>query len=116
MQKRLKMEVTSIPKGATNLEAKVVNDKVFVYFDYEVDQSYLEEMKGSKEWLDKYFPVVHASSLFMQDKILRHKPESLNQVLFKKRVEDAINSGLENFRAQRMDASIGEDGHLTDGR
>ncbi len=72
----------------------------------------LEEIKGTKEWLDKYFPIVKASSLSLSDKFLQYKPNTKRQKIFKERVIYAINSGLEDFRAQSMDPAIGEDGNI----
>lgn len=71
-----------------------------------------EDIKGTKEWLEKYFPIVRASELSLEDDFLKHEPETYNQREFKNRLIKAIKTGLRDFRAQRMDASFEEGGNI----
>lgn len=75
-------------------------------------RSIKEEIKGTQEYIEKYFPVVKASILSLEDPFLKHEAETENQIKFKKMLEDAIKSGLSDFRAQRMDPSLDEDGNI----
>ena len=68
--------------------------------------------KNTQEYLEEYFPVVKASTLSLKDDFLKHKPESVAQRLFKRRLIRAIRSGLSDFRAQRMDPSFDESGQI----
>lgn len=72
----------------------------------------LEEVKGSREYIEKYFPIARASTLSLKDDFLKHKPQTDNQREFKKRLVLAIKSGLSDFRAQRMDPSFDEEGNI----
>ena len=71
-----------------------------------------EEVKGTQEYLEKYFPVVKASTLSLEDEFLKYEPETDLQSKFKERLTKAIESGLSDFRAQRMDPTLGEDGKI----
>lgn len=72
----------------------------------------LEEIKGTQEWLDKYFPIVRASTLSLEDEFLKHNPTSERQKETKKEIISAIESGLCDFRAQRMDPTLDENGNI----
>lgn len=71
-----------------------------------------EETKGTQEYIEKYFPIVKASSLSLEDEFLKHIAQTDNQRNFKKMIENAIKSGLQDFRAQRMDVSFDEEGNI----
>ena len=115
MEKRIVKEI-KIPKGAKNIEARVINGKPYVSYEYYFDpiahKEVFEEIKGTSEWLDKYFPIVHAGALSLDDVIFKHKPQTINQAFFKKRFEIAYNMGLYNFRAQAMDPSLDENDNI----
>lgn len=116
MEKTAKQTI-SLPKEAKNIRTDIVGTDIEISYDMEVNEPQsqevsLEETKGTKEWLDKYFPVVHASTLSMNDEILKHEPETENQADVKERIVKAIKSGLQDFRAQRMDPSLDEDGNI----
>lgn len=114
MEKRIKQEI-QIPKGAKNVDVRMINGKPYVMYDFYFDHSFkeaMEEIKGTNEWLDKYFPVVHAGTISLDDEIFKHKPETVNQVIFKKRLEHALNMNIYNFRAQVMDPSLDKDGNI----
>ena len=72
----------------------------------------LEEIKGTQEYIDKYFPIVKASTLSLKDEFLKHEPETEEQREFKNALISAIKSGLSDFRAQRMDACFDEEGNI----
>lgn len=72
----------------------------------------LEEIKGTQEWLDKYFPIVRASTLSLEDEFLKHEPTSKSQKKTKEEIISAIKSGLCDFRAQRMDSTLDENDNL----
>lgn len=76
------------------------------------EETYKEEIKGTQEYIEKYFPIVKASTLSLEDEFLTHIPETESQVMFKERLIRAIESGLSDFRAQRMDASFDEEGRI----
>lgn len=84
-----KLEVFSIPEGVN-----------------------LEEIKGTQEYIEKYFPIAKASTLSLEDEFLKHEPETEEQKKFKKALISAIKSGLSDFRAQRMDACFDEEGNI----
>lgn len=90
-----KIEIFSIPEYLQNHE-----------------ENNQEEIKGTQEYIEKYFPIVRASSLSLEDKFLKHKPETKRQERFKKQLISAIKSGLSDFRAQRMDACFDEEGNI----
>lgn len=72
----------------------------------------LEEVKGTQEYIKKYFPIVRASTLSFEDEFLKHEPETIWQRNFKNALISAIESGLSDFRAQRMDACFDEEGDI----
>lgn len=72
----------------------------------------LEEIKGTQEYIDKYFPIAKASTLSLEDEFLKHEPETEEQRKFKNSLISAIKSGLSDFRAQRMDACFDEEGNI----
>ena len=115
MEKKQFRQEVQIPKGAKNVEFRMIDGKPYVVFDVYFNQSHkeiLEEIKGTNEWLDKYFPVVHAGTITLDDEIFKHKPETVKQAFFKKRLEHALNMNIYNFRAQAMDPSLDENGNI----
>lgn len=72
----------------------------------------LEEIKGTQEYIEKYFPIAKASTLSLEDEFLKHEPETNQQTRFKNALISAIKSGLSDFRAQRMDACFDEEGNI----
>ena len=84
-----KIEIFSIPKGLNQ-----------------------EEIKGTQEYIEKYFPIAKASTLSLKDEFLKHEPETEEQRKFKNALISAIKSGLSDFRAQRMDACFDEEGNI----
>ena len=72
----------------------------------------LEEIKGTQEYIEKYFPIVKASSLSLNDEFLKYEPQTEKQTRFKNALTSAIKSGLSDFRAQRMDACLDEEGNI----
>ncbi len=108
---------TLYPDEVENLRTRVIGKEVEVSYEIEVNEPQNqetgpEEIKGTKEWLDKYFPVVQASELSLDDEILKHEPETERQKDFKERMIKAIKSGLQDFRAPIMDPSLDEDGNI----
>lgn len=71
-----------------------------------------EEIKGTQEYIEKYFPIAKASTLSLEDEFLKHEPETNQQTRFKNALISAIESGLSDFRAQRMDACFDEKGNI----
>ncbi len=71
-----------------------------------------EEIKGTQEYIEKYFPIVRASELSFNDEFLNHRPINSTQRRLKRALITAIGSGLSDFRAQRMDACLDEDGNI----
>lgn len=97
-----------IPKGASNIRVEILEEEGKV--DITFNSSIITEChkKVTKEYLDEYFPVVKASTLSLEDEFLKHEPESDGQTKFKEMLTEAIKSGLSDFRAQRMDATLDE--------
>lgn len=58
--------------------------------------------------VEKYFSIVRASTLSLSDEFLEHEPENDEQREFKLRLIQTIKSGMSDFRAQRIDATIDE--------
>ena len=71
-----------------------------------------EEVKGTQEYIEKYFPIVRASTLSLKDEFLKYEPQTDNQRAFKEKLVSAIKSGLSDFRAQRMDPSSDEEENI----
>ncbi len=90
-----KIEIFSIPEYLQNQKG---NDQ--------------EEIKGTQEYIEKYFPIVKASTLSLEDEFLKHEPETKEQRKFKNALISAIKSGLSDFRAQRMDAYFDKEGNI----
>lgn len=114
MKKKLLQEVI-LPSGAQNIELTTVNNKIQILFDIVEDQNQkcgIEESKGTKKWLDKYFPIVPASTLSLDDEIFHHEPKMKKQREFKEKLIKVINYGLYDFRAQRMDPCLDENGNI----
>ena len=108
---------TLYPDKAENLRTRVEGNEIQISYDMEINEpqsqeTILEETKGTKEWLNKYFPVVQASTLSLDDEIIQHEPETKNQKDFKERLIKAIKSGLQDFRAPIMDPSLDKYGNI----
>lgn len=103
-----------LPKGAKKIRAEVVEEegKVNISFFCGKKEINPEEVKGSQEYIEKYFPIVRASTLSLEDDFLKHRPQTENQREFRKKLIDAIKFGLSDFRAQRMDASFDKEGNI----
>ena len=107
----LKMEDTitrvNIIDGGKAIEIFSISD-----CDEKSGENGKEEIKGTQEYIEKYFPIVKVSSLSVEDDFLKYMPETDNQKKFRKMLIDAIELGLQDFRAQRMDASFDEEGNI----
>lgn len=99
----------SLPQEAKNIRTTIVGTDIEILFDIEENP---KEIKGTQEWLDKYFPIVKASTLSLEDDFLKHEPTSESQKETKKEIISAIKSGLCDFRAQKMDPSMDENGNI----
>lgn len=71
--------------------------------EIEEPMKYAEWLKGSDMYLEKYFPIIKASELSLEDKFLQHKSETTNQKKLKKMIISLINSGIADFRVQRLE-------------
>lgn len=71
-----------------------------------------EEIKGTQEYIEKYFPIAKASTLSLEDEFLKYEPKNNRQTRFKNALISAIESGLSDFRAQRMDACFDKEGNI----
>ena len=91
----------SIPKDATN-----------VLFEIAKSGESVNIIFTTQEYIEKYFPIVRASTLSLKDKFLKHEPASEKQKVFKQRLIRAIECGLHDFRAQRMDPTFDEKGEI----
>lgn len=76
----------------------------------------VEEEFQIETYIDEYFPIVRASKLSLKDKFLKHKPQTDRQEKFKNMLVEAIESGLYDFRAQRMDPSFDKEGKICYGK
>lgn len=65
-----------------------------------------------EDYLNRYFPIVRASLLFLEDPFLRHQPESNKQRVFKEELLEVIKTGIPDFRAQVMDPSLDEEDRI----
>jgi len=61
--------------------------------------------------IEKFFSLVEASKLSIDDAFLQHKPNT-NQKRFKERLIAAIKAGLNDFYAPRIDPSINSDNKI----
>lgn len=102
----------SVPEGSNvrvkiNEEEKKVevlcNRKKIIISEDILDDS---EIKGTQEYIEKYFPVVKASELSLEDNFLKYETETPEQTMFKKRLIKVIKLGINDFRAQRMDPTF----------
>lgn len=64
-------------------------------------------MKDAK---DSMFALIEASQLSLNDDFMKHEPESDNQWELKKSLTEAIENGLSDFWAPKLDPSFSEDG------
>lgn len=109
---------TVVTLGEKVTKVKIIDDGTAVeitsIFDCSKDQEAMkrEEIKGTNEYLKKYFPIVRASRLTLSDGLLQYKPETENQKDFKEMLISAIKSGLKDFRAPIMDPSFDEDEYI----
>ena len=109
---------TIITMGEKINNVKIIDDGMAVEitstpdFDNELDKMRLEETKGTKEYIEKYFPIVKASDLKNNDGLFRYIPETPNQECFKEMLTDALKKGVKDFRAQIMDPSFDEKGEI----
>ena len=69
-------------------------------------------MSLTEEYINEYFPIVRASTLTVNSRIFEHSSRSTREERFKKELISAINSGLSDFRAPRMDPSIDKEGNI----
>lgn len=60
-------------------------------------------------YLNKYFPIVRAGQLTLEDDFLEYEPETEKQRKMKKLFVQTISEGLHDFRAQAMNASYNEE-------
>lgn len=72
----------------------------------------LEDVKGTPEYIEKYFPIVKASTLSLEDEFLKYEPETNSEEKIYVEITEAIRSGLSDFRVQRMDPSFDNDGNI----
>ena len=72
-----------------------------------------EDVKGTIEYLDKYFPQVKASTLSLDDIFLTHVPQDQEERKLMLMITEAIKSGLSDFRAQSMDATLDKKGNIS---
>lgn len=97
--------VLEIERGSARVNNNDTSEKIITISE---KYNYNVEVKGTKEYIEKYFPVVKASELSVHDYFLKHEPQSNNQRKFKETLIKVINSGLSDFRAQCMDAALDE--------
>ncbi|MGN1297612.1 MAG: hypothetical protein ACI4VH_04210 [Clostridia bacterium] len=69
-------------------------------------------MYKTEEYIEEYFPIVRASTLSVNDRILEHAVRTTRQAMFKKALIGVINSGISDFRAQIMDPSFDEEENI----
>ena len=85
----LKMEDTitrvNIIDGGKAIEIFSISD-----CDEKSGENGKEEIKGTQEYLDKYFPIAKASTLSLEDEFLKHRAQTDNQKKFKKMLNAAI--------------------------
>ena len=65
-----------------------------------------------QKYIEKMFHIINASSLTPEDKLFQYKPENDRQYYFKKDLISAIESGLTDFRAPRLDPSFDENKNI----
>lgn len=108
----------SVPKGASDIRVMIIKGKVEISFNNTIitdEQDELTKRESNltqEEYIEKYFPIVKASKLSLDDEFLKHVPESKAQRILKEWLTLAIKSGLSDFRAQRMDPSLDENGWI----
>ena len=117
MEKLIKRK-TIVTLGEKISQVKIIDDGTAVeitsLYDCTKDQEAMkrEEIKGTKEYLKKYFPIVRASSLTLKDDIFKYVPTTENQKDFMEMLLEAVEVGVKDFRAQAMDPSMDEEGSL----
>lgn len=63
-------------------------------------------------YLNKYFPIVKASELSLEDSFLLYEPQDKSEALMKEAIKNVIEKRVQDFRAQVMDPSINEEGRI----
>ena len=100
---KIKVSFEISEKNAENIQA-IINGNII-----EVSATLKEEVqdiKGTVDYIEKYFPIVRASTLSLDDEFLDYVPVTKRQEQLYNRLISAIKCGLSDFRAQRMDASL----------
>lgn len=75
----------------------------------------IDDESAVRVFIETYFPIVRASTLSLDDMFLRNEPETRKQCDFKALLTSAIESGLKDFRAQRIDPSFDDNGNIVYG-
>ena len=102
----------SIPESARNLREKILEGGRKADNTFNNVITNVEEVKGTKEYIEKYFPIVKASELMLGDEFLKYRPETVEQSNFKRRLIKTIKYGISDFRAQSIDPSFDEKGKI----
>lgn len=92
----------TITKNITRVESR--EGKIEVFYN----ESDMSEVKGTNEYIEKYFPIVKASTLSLNDNFLNYEPNGRFQTNFKNALISVIHKRLKDFRAQRMDPCFDE--------
>lgn len=106
-----KIVISVAEVGEEIIKARIINDGNAVEITSIISISN-EPEKGEEEWLNKYFPIVRASLLSLEDEFLQHEPQTYKQRNFKNDLVAAIKSGLNDFRAPSMDPYISAEGNI----
>lgn len=88
-----------IPGGGKALRTNILEEGKTVEIIYKSNTRFNNEF-------EEMFPIVKASTLFLEDEFLKHIPESDKQIRCKKHIIMAIKMGVSDFRAPIMDPSF----------
>lgn len=107
-------KVVEVGRKVTRVNVQERKVKIFSIPEYLQNhgETNPKEVKGTQEYIEKYFPIAKVSTLHLEDEFLKHDPVTDQQRRFKEVLISAIKSGLSDFRAQRMDACFDEKGNI----
>ena len=103
----MERKTLKVPIGYICKEAIVSKDGETVELILEPKENKPKVQTYDEKWIEKYFPLIHVSSIFEDDKFFKsYKPRSLKQQTFKERLFKSIEEGVEDFRAPILDPSV----------
>lgn len=102
-----------VPRGASNIRVEIneMKGKVDIIFVERPQKSNIAQKKPGV--IEEYFRLAKLSTLCLNDEYLKHEPETENQMEFKERLIEAMESGLSDILVPRIDPSYDDAGNIS---